>query len=231
MVNPAAVSKDGMAMAYYQRDHLRLAEDFSAYDSHSHSISKKQFLQQLTTGNYLPLRLNSPNGAWTYQLYKLTGREGKDVKEIIQQFAGNYLQHYEMEGKKFPPFHYVDLDGKVYTRENTKGKILVLKSWFIRCQACNEEMPELNNVVDQYKNRKDILFVSIAFDTKMALVAFEKKKGFKYAIAPVKEHYISKTLKTNEYPTHWIINKQGIIVKMVNEPGELIAALSREASK
>jgi peroxiredoxin len=231
MIAPAIVTKDVMALAYYQRDHLRLAGDFTAYDNHLRPISKKEFLQGLTTGTYLPLRLSSPSETWTYKLYPLTGYEPKGIKEVIKQFANTYLAHYKMEGKKFPPFHYTDLNGKVYTPGNTKGKIIVLKSWFIHCQACNEEMPELNEVVNYYKNRKDILFISIAFDLKAKLVEFERKKAFRYAIVPVKESYIEKTLLTNEYPTHWIINKQGIIIKMVNEPAEMISALNREAAK
>lgn len=94
-----------------------------------------------------------------------------------------------MVGKQFPDFHFVDLNGKTYDRKNTKGKILGLKSCFIACQACNEEMPALNELTDRYKNRKDILFVSIAFDSEQALTRFINKRVFKYAVVRVKKSF------------------------------------------
>jgi peroxiredoxin len=230
MVVPSSVTKDALSLAYYKQDHLRLADDFSAFDGKSQPLTKRQFLKALTTGNYLPLRLTSQNSTYCYRLYKLNTTVSKDVKGSIAQFARTYLRQYEMEGKQFPDFHFVDLNGKTYDRNNTKGKILVLKSWFIACYACNEEMPKLNRLTDKYKDRKDILFVSITFDSEVALKRFVKKRIFKYAIVPVKESFIEQTLKSSEYPTHWIINRQGKIVKMVNNPDEMIAALSKEAS-
>jgi hypothetical protein len=166
MVMPASVIKDNLSLAYYKRDYLRLAEDFNAYDVKLHLITKHQFLKALTTGGYFPLRLTSTNKIGSYQLYKYPKSVSKDIKSSVIQFATTYLQHYEMEGKLFPNFHFVDINGKKYDRDNTRGKILVLKSWFIACQACNEEMPALNKLADKYKNNKDMLFVSIAFDSK-----------------------------------------------------------------
>jgi len=97
---------------------------------------------------------------------------------MLKQIGFTAYGCYQMEGKQFPKFHYVDLNGNTYTSENTKGKILVLKAWFISCKACVAEMPMLNKLTEEYKNRKDIVFVSIAWDSKKALEAFEKRVGF-----------------------------------------------------
>lgn len=229
--NPEAITKNVMSFLVYQRDHLRLAEHFSPFDSQLQPISKGQFLKALTTGQYLPLRLDPKNGIARYRLYKLSHTTSQDVKQVIVQTAENYLNHYRLEGQQFPPFRYVDLDGRVYTPESTRGKVLVLNSWFIKCQSCNEEMPLLNDLTDLYKNRNDILFVGIAFDSKEALRSFLERKTFKYAIASVKQSYIEQTLHSNMYPTHWLIDKKGVIVKVVNAPAELAVALNEEVTK
>ncbi|MFD2872948.1 TlpA family protein disulfide reductase [Mucilaginibacter ximonensis] len=228
-VDPSTVMQLGTNFSYYNRDHVRLSEDFTAYNEHNKKISKLQFLEALTSAKYLPLHLTSAPGSWAYKLYPFKGHYDKEVADITAQFAGYELDHYKCEGRKFPAFKFTDLNGNVYTNANTKGKILVLKSWFIRCQACNLEMPELNTVVDKYRNRKDILFVSIAFDSKASLIKFNKRKGFKYAIASVPETYIEQKLNTNMYPTHWIINRDGKIVKRTNEPDVMIEAVGRLA--
>jgi thiol-disulfide isomerase/thioredoxin len=46
-----------------------------------------------------------------------------------------------------------------------KGKIVVIKCWYIHCAACIKEFPEVNNLVRKYKDRKDIIFISLAEDT------------------------------------------------------------------
>jgi len=43
-------------------------------------------------------------------------------------------------------------------------------------------LPALNKLVTQYVNRKDIVFVSLAFDKKEALKEFLSKTTFKYAV-------------------------------------------------
>lgn len=92
-------------------------------------------------------------------------------------------------------------------------------------------MPALNAMVNQYKNRKDILFVSLAFDTKEALTTFLQKRNFDYAIVPDQKNYIIDVLRVHMYPTHFIVNKQGMIAKVVNDERALATLLKKEAAK
>jgi len=134
-----------------------------------------------------------------------------------------------MEGQPFPKFDFTDLNGKQYTNENTKGKIVVLKCWFIRCHACIAEFPELNEMVNQYKDRNDIVFVSLAFDQEAALKEFLLKKPFSYATVSVKQSYFKDTLNVISCPTHFLIDKDGKIVKIVNEANRLKSVLANLA--
>jgi cytochrome oxidase Cu insertion factor (SCO1/SenC/PrrC family) len=63
-------------------------------------------------------------------------------------------------------FKVLDLKGNQYDNQNTQGKILVLKTWFIRCHACVEEMPAMNKIVKAFDHRKDIVFLSLALDNE-----------------------------------------------------------------
>jgi len=231
VVLPDSALKSMNNLMDYYSAHLRLTENFVAYDAHGKTIDKGQFLKELTTGDYLPLQLVSKTNAWVYQLYKLKPGTNDDVKAMLKQIGLTDYGFYQMVGKPFPSFHYVDLNGKVYTTENTKGKIVVLKAWFTSCIPCVKEMPELNKLTEQYKNRKDILFISIAWNPKKALEDFMKHTTFKYAVVPVEQSYIAQTLHATGYPAHWIINKQGIVTSMSYDKDEMIAALRKEAGK
>ncbi|MES2111362.1 MAG: TlpA disulfide reductase family protein [Bacteroidota bacterium] len=230
VVEPAKILKDDMGFLYYNRDYLRTSQELKAYNTKGQAISKAEFFSAFASGNYLPVRL-MPNSDNRYKLYKLGSKVSEGVRSTIKQYGTTAYNHFKMEGKKFPGLNYKDVDGRVYNSQNTKGKIVVIKCWFLHCQACNEEIPQLNTFVDQYKNRGDIVFVSLAFDAENKLKVFKKTHEFKYALAHVPESYIEKQLGTTEYPTHYIVNKQGLIAKVVNEAGELEVALRTEASK
>ncbi|MGN6398818.1 MAG: TlpA family protein disulfide reductase, partial [Flavisolibacter sp.] len=150
-----------------------------------------------------------------YQLYKLNDSSNKEIGKAIGAKAQLEYRYFNMQGKPLPEFHFVDLDGNVYDANTTKGKILVINCWFIHCKPCNEEIPALNRLVKQLKNRKDVLFVSLAFDGAEDLKKFLKRNVFEYAIVPNKENYLMNDLRIVEYPTHLIINRQGMIKKVI----------------
>jgi peroxiredoxin len=136
-----------------------------------------------------------------------------------------------MEGKELPNYQFEDIAGHKYNNVNTRGKIIVLKCWFIHCVACVKEFPELNKLVDNYKNRKDILFVSLAFDNKKDLKSFLKMHRFNYDVVPNQQTFMMDRLSINTFPTHIIIGKDGKIRKAVDNYKDLLPALNKETLK
>ena len=130
--------------------------------------------------------------------------------------------------KSIPDFRFTDLNGKVYDKSSTKGKIVVLKCWFIHCVACVKEFPELNKLVDENQSRNDIVFISIAIDNKKDLQKFLNTKEFKYVVIPETENYMTSKLNISEYPTHFLIDKNGKILKVVNRIDELAPFLKKQ---
>lgn len=229
VVEPSKILDDVMHWLYYDRDYLRLSEDFIAYDQTLKPITKDRLLEKVASGGYLPLRLISDNGSIIYKLYKMPVSTKPDIKAVIKDYGATRYKYYQKEGKKLPHFNFVDLNGKKYNEASTKGKIVVFKFWFVACLPCIQEMPELNKLVANYKNRKDILFVSLALDDKKKLRDFLKKTRFDYAVVPDQESYISNILKINAYPTHLIINKKGLVAK-VGEADLIFKELKKEAA-
>ncbi len=164
-------------------------------------------------------------------MYKLDKETNQEVRNVVKQYASYDLRNYKYEGLKMPNFNFTDINGYIYNEETTRDKIVVIKCWFLGCQACREEIPFLNTVTKQYHNRKDILFISLIFDSKTDIEAFLKKNKFTYAPISNQEDYLEKTMKFVEYPTHIIVNKQGLITKVVNSADELALALKKEAAK
>lgn len=227
-LEPNLLLKDFQKWWSYTYNFINLSSDFKAINAESKIISKEIFLKLLSTGNYIPLSVNSDDVLKVYKLYKLKPSDNADIKSGIMQLGQTEYERFKREGTIIPKFNFTDLKGKIYTNENTKGKTLVLKCWFIRCGACVAEMPALNLMVAKYKNRKDILFVSLAYDSEAQLKRFLSKKVFDYAVVSVKKDYIEKQLKVTAYPTHFIVNKDGIITKIVDRQDYLAQVLIKE---
>ncbi|MBF4518768.1 TlpA family protein disulfide reductase [Flavobacterium sp. ANB] len=228
--NPSLITKDFQSFWNYYNTYIQLSSDFVGLNSNSSVLKKEEFLRLLLSGKYLPLRLKCKRPIY-YKLLKVNSWSSNDIPDQIKNMANMEYGNFLREGKPFKKFSYTDLNGNIYNTYNTKGKIIVLKFWFINCQKCVEEMPSLNMLVKKYENRKDILFISLAFDENKKLKEFLKKKMFKYAVIGNQEDYILKNLGLQIFPTHMIISKMGNVTKVVNSYSELEIALKKEISK
>lgn len=159
----------------YQNDSIHLTRNFTALNEELKIIEKRLFLEQLNSGKYIPVKLKSNSTIPFYQLYPLDSFANSSIKSAIINVASWTIQRFDMEGATFPEFNFTDLNGVNYSNASTKGKIIVLKCWFVNCAPCVQEMPELNKIVSQFKDREDILFISLARDSSEKLTTFLKK--------------------------------------------------------
>lgn len=224
------ISSDFNAFFSYYTKYIKLSNDFVGLDITSKIVDKRTFLNKISTGFYFPMRLTSQKQTYI-KLIKVNNWKSIDIPNTLKQYANSELKNFEMEGEKIPKFNFKDLNNKIYNSETTKDKIVVLKFWFIHCQKCVEEMPNLNKLVKKYKNRKDIVFLSLAFDKNEELKKFLTKKAFYYPVVGNQKNYLLQDLEIESFPTHMIINRKGLISKVVNSYEELEIALKKEISK
>ena len=226
-VDAEALLKDYMTWYSYHYRTIHLAQDFTGRDTDSTQLSKEAFLTKLATGDYVAFKTNLKDGLPVYTLYK-SPRNDPSTQRTLENLASIELKNLSWEGKEMPAFRFTDLEGKVYDQASAKGKTLVLKCWFIGCVACVKEFPELNRLVDEYRENPDVQFVSLASDPKPQLESFLKKKPFKYAVVSDQGKFMDNELGIGMYPTHILVNKDGKIVKVVNHADDLIPALRKE---
>lgn len=162
----------------------------------------------LSTGKYT-LRAEDPNDEKTaFKLIRLTDEE---VKRRFDNLARPRESTYFTTGKKPQTFSGKDLNGNKYRLKDLAGKVVVLNFWFIGCGPCRLEMPELNKVVDEYKDSSNVVFIAIALDAQRDVETFLEKLPFKYNIIS-DGRYISSIYGVTGYPTHAVIDKTGVVV-------------------
>ena len=209
----------------YHKTNIDLTSDFVPLGEGGDSLPKKAFFEALLTGDYIALEKKSGGDQELYQLFKLTEGADEDISYTIAADSYRQYKHFTMEGKEFPDFSFTDMEGNIWSKEELKGKTLVVKTWFIRCKPCIEEMPQLNQLVEEYRDREDVVFLSLSLDTEEELQKFLSEKEFKYVVIPQQKSFIEDTLGFSIYPTHVVVNPSGKIRKVVNTAPEMIAAL------
>lgn len=223
-----AVLKDFRTFWDYYYKNVLFNENFFAYNMAGKKISKTAFLTELKTGKYIPLQVYTVPSGLAYKLHHIPANSDPAIADYMRDFGKKYLIYYQMEGKSAPAFNFTDINGETFTSENTKGKIVLFKCWFTACSACIAEIPELNKLVEKYKNRKDILFISLAINGKKELERFLSKTKFDYATVSGQESYMSKQLNVAAYPTHFLIDKAGKIVFITEEAGQIAKHLEKQ---
>ncbi|MCV9928902.1 TlpA family protein disulfide reductase [Flavobacterium sp. LS1R49] len=228
-VDPMQIQKDYSSWWTYQSKNIMLSRDFVALDTLSREIPKETFLDQLANGNNIPIRLQSDDAIYYYKLFKINPNSDTSIKATINQEAFDAYKNFKMENTPFPKFSFKDLNGNLVSNETMKGKIIVIKCWYIHCASCIKEFPDVNKLAEKYKDRKDILFVSLAEDTPEQLKVFLARKPLSYSVIPNMKIYMNETLQLNAFPTHFIINKEGLIAKVLNNYKSLEVALEKES--
>ncbi|KAF2508786.1 TlpA family protein disulfide reductase [Flavobacterium foetidum] len=226
--DPVQIQKNYQTWSAYHKT-IMLSRDFTALDVSSKEISKEVFLGQLANESFIPIRLKSEADVYVYKLFKILPKSDTSIKATINQEAFDALKNFEMEGKPFPQFSFKDLNGNLVTNESMKGKIIVIKCWYIHCTPCIREFPQVNKLVEEYKNRKDFLFISLAEDSPEQLKTFLARKPLSYAVIPDMKEYMNESLQLNSFPTHFILNKEGLIAKVLPNFESLEVALAKES--
>ena len=229
-VDSEALTKDFMTWYTYTYNKIHLSQDFIALDVDSLKIDKLAFLKKLESGRVIPFKIKMVEGQPVYKLYDLVSKD-ESIKATMKQMASTEIAYLKMEGTEMPAYNFTDINENVYTKSSTKGKLVVLKCWFIHCAACVKEFPELNKLVDDNKNVQDLIFISLAMDAKSELQKFLKTKEFKYAVVPEMKNFMVDKLGVTEFPTHVLINGDGKIIKVVNRIDDLIPFLNIEKTK
>jgi len=114
-------------------------------------------------------------------------------------------------------FSAISLDGKLFDLARLKGKVVVLTFWSTKCPICHNEIPKLNQLVKNYKD-KEVVFLGLTMENPNKVEAYLKKTSFKFDILPnsfgVVLKYADKDGDGNMamgFPAHFLINKKGEI--------------------
>ena len=108
-----------------------------------------------------------------------------------------------------PQIRGTTLEGVQLTSESLKGKPVVVNFWFTSCGPCIKEIPELNDLANEFAGKAR--FLAFATDDAEPIKKFLKGREFRYEIVPSSSR-MARAFGVEAYPSHYIIDGEGNIV-------------------
>ena len=119
-----------------------------------------------------------------------------------------------LKGSDSPTFEFYDIENNLVSLSDLKGKIVYVDIWATWCSFCVKEIPFLNKLEKEFKD-KEIQFVSICKNDKkeywMKMVN-EKKTGGIQLFAPDNNNSFFKEYVVQAVPRFILIDKYGKII-------------------
>ncbi|MGB6130881.1 MAG: TlpA disulfide reductase family protein [Acidobacteriaceae bacterium] len=126
-----------------------------------------------------------------------------------KQTANAAAARWEKPTEPLPAFSLSDLSGKTWTLADLRGKVVVINLWATWCGPCDAELPQLEKLYEQVKERRDIEILTFNLDEDPGMVEpFLKKKGYTFPVLPAYS-YVMKLLNGFAIPQTWLLNGKG----------------------
>lgn len=137
------------------------------------------------------------------------------IFKINSQNVGQTDSLAEVSEKKLlnEPFHPFRLTNRRIQLSNDEllGKVVYINFWFTACAPCMQEMPQINELFEKFKNDTNFALISITYDDPEKIEAIKEKFQIRYNIFSVTHPECLRLNPTHSYPANIILNKKGII--------------------
>ena len=107
-----------------------------------------------------------------------------------------------------------DLDGNLYNLNNSKGKVTLVNIWATWCPPCIAEMPSLQSLSSDYKDKMDIFIVSN--EDRKVVNKFMTHNNYNFP-AYISNGNTPETFNVRSIPRTFLIDKKGNII--IDETG------------
>ncbi|BCU81638.1 hypothetical protein JIR001_14210 [Polycladomyces abyssicola] len=118
------------------------------------------------------------------------------------------------KGDRAPVFALPTLDGHKMDLSKRNGKPALINFWATWCPPCREEMPTLQSIYQQYKNRVDFFIVNSTYQegSEADVSGFLKQYGLTFPVLKDKTGEVTEKYVALGLPTTYIVDAKGVIV-------------------
>ena len=116
-----------------------------------------------------------------------------------------------------PDFTLQTTDGKAVTLSDLRGRAVLVNIWASWCVPCRAEMPAVQRVYDEYKDRGLIVLAvnSTVQDQAASAKAFAAEFGLTFPILLDMEGIATRLYEVRALPSSFFIGRDGVIIEVV----------------
>ncbi len=114
-------------------------------------------------------------------------------------------------GSAAPEIGLEDNDGNEVTIAGLRGKVVLVDFFASWCRPCREELPVLNRLYDQYKDR-GLVVVGVNIDRdRDNMRRFLRRTPVTFPVVFDGEHAVADRYRPRSMPSSYIIDREGIV--------------------
>jgi thiol-disulfide isomerase/thioredoxin len=118
---------------------------------------------------------------------------------------------WDTKNTVLPEFELTDLDGRKWSLADLKGKVAFINVWATWCGPCRWELPYLEKLREQMKEKKDVVILTLNIDEQVGMVQPFMKEN-KYTFPVLLGQAYAESQGVNSIPRNWVVNSDGKIV-------------------
>lgn len=124
-----------------------------------------------------------------------------------------------------PDFAVPDLAGQAVRLSGLRGRVVLINLWTTWCPPCREEMPSMERLYQQLKDRGFVLLAVSQDEGGQAVVEpFVKQLALSFPVLVDPEHQVGDRYGVWGYPESFLIDREGRIVERVIGPRDWASA-------
>jgi len=115
-------------------------------------------------------------------------------------------------GGQAPDFSLTDLDGRVVSLAQLRGKVVLVNFWATWCPPCRAEMPSMEKLYHLLKDEDFVMLaINIEADGEQTVARFLEKNQHSFPILLDTQGVVQKQYGVYKFPETFVIRKDGII--------------------
>ena len=115
-------------------------------------------------------------------------------------------------GEQAPNFQLRDMEGRIVSLSDLRGKVVLLNFWATWCGPCRVEMPAMERLYRAY-DRKDFEILAVSTDAQGAAVTrpFQQENKLTFPILHDADFRVGLSYGARTLPMTFMVDRQGIV--------------------
>lgn len=131
------------------------------------------------------------------------------VQKGLALFSPSVIERDERSTLSSYQWNLIDENSVPFDFNNAKGKVVLINFWATWCPPCIAEMPHLEALYSDYKDR--VLFLLVSDESPEVVSKFKAKNEYDFKVYASMSK-VPKELQTTAIPRSFILDKNGRIV-------------------